>query len=439
MDPNDSAPDPGGTRDGPKANGRWQPLWRRSKALRVPVAFVAVALLCFGLGYETRARVEPQFSQATPASAAPVAPLLWQAWTLAETNYVDTSALDPTKMMYGAIQGMLAALGDTDHTRFLTPQEAATERQQLSGQYVGIGIQVGMKNGRPVIIAPIAGSPAQKAGIQAGDTILTIDGTDTAGTSFTDLATKVRGPAGSSLTLQLQHAGSQEPYTVTVQRAAINVPDVQSNIVHDGGKTILHVQIVQFGSHSDAQLRDQLHAAVSQNVDGIVLDLRDNPGGLLDQAIGTTSQFVGQGTAVIEQYRNGKRKDDTVSGGGLATQIPMVVLVNQGTASAAEIVAGALKDHKRAKLVGQTTFGTGTVLSTYHLSDGSEMLLGTEEWLTPNGSQIWRHGITPDQQVALPADVQPLYPSSEATLSPDQIVHSTDTQLDTALADLVSP
>jgi carboxyl-terminal processing protease len=183
-------------------------------------------------------------------------------------------------------------------------------------------------------------------------------------------------------------------------------------------------------------LRSALQASDQQHAAGIILDLRDNPGGLLNEAIDISSEFVGSGTVLLEEGRNGTKKPDLVKPGGIATTIPLVVLINQGTASAAEITAGAIKDHQRAQLVGETTFGTGTVLNTYSLSDGSEVLLGTEEWLTPNGTLIWHHGITPTQPVALPANVMPLYPDAETNESGAQIAQSPDTQLGQAIKDL---
>ena len=373
---------------------------------------------------------------AVPSSASGVAPLLWQAWNLAESHYVQTNALNPTKMIYGAIGGMLGALGDTDHTRFLTPEEVKQENSQLSGQFVGIGVEINLKDGKPVVVAPLPNSPAQKAGLEAGDVILDIDGHDTTQQTLSELAAEIRGPAGSAVRLTILRPSAQRTFTVTVTRAAIPVPAVETNTFDVGGRKLVHLHVIQFSQNADKELRTALEQANTAHVDGIILDLRDNPGGLLDQAIDVSSQFLTSGNVVVEEGRNGVKHADPVKPGGLDPRVPLVVLINEGTASAAEITAGALKDHDRGPLVGTATFGTGTVLSTYNLSDGSEVLLGTEEWLTPNGTLIWHHGITPTQQVALPANVQPLFPSAEAGKTGDQLAHGDDTQLDKAISDL---
>ncbi|HEV7215467.1 MAG TPA: S41 family peptidase [Chloroflexota bacterium] len=371
-----------------------------------------------------------------PSTAQAEAPLLWQAWNLAEAHYVDTKALLPKQMIYGAITGMLNALGDTDHTRFLSPADVKQENTDLSGQFVGIGIQVNFKNGRPVVVAPIPNSPAQRAGLRAGDVILAVNNKDTAQMTPTDLAANIRGPAGSSVQLLILRSGSQTTFSVKVQRAAIVQPAVEAHTFTVNGKLLLHIHIAQFSANADSQLRAAMQTADQQHVAGILLDLRDNPGGLLDQAIAVSSQFLSSGNILLEEGRNGVKQADPVKPGGLATKTPLAVLINQGTASAAEITAGAIEDHERGQLVGATTFGTGTVLNNYSLSDGSEVLLGTEEWLTPNGHLIWHHGIAPTQPVPLPANVAPLYPGAEGNQSGQQILQSGDAQLVQAIKDL---
>lgn len=400
------------------------------------LAMVGAGIIIYGAGTATGWLLAISNGRLVPKTASAEAPLLWQAWNLAEGNYVDTAALQPKKMIYGAIQGMLGALGDTDHSRFLSPSEVQQENSQLSGHFVGIGIRVNIKDGRPVVVAPLPNSPALRAGLQAGDTILAVNGKDTAKMTLTVLSSTIRGPAGSSVRLQILRPSNQQTFTVTITRAAIVEPAVASNSFTVHGKRLTQIHISQFSANADAQLRDALKTAEQGHAYGIILDLRDNPGGLLNQAIDISSEFISSGNVLLEEGRNGAKTPDSVKAGGIATTIPLVVLINQGTASAAEITAGAIKDHKRGQLVGETTFGTGTVLSTYSLSDGSEILLGTEEWLTPNGTLIWHHGITPTQTVALPANVTPLYPDAEANQSGAQIAQSPDTQLDQAIKDL---
>jgi carboxyl-terminal processing protease len=407
----------------------WARWWRAGGVLLAALALYAVGGITGWMLAATNGRN-------APAAARADAPLLWQAWNLAETHYVNTAALQPKQMIYGAISGMLSALGDTDHTRFLTPEEVKQENSDLSGHFVGIGVQVDFKDGRPVVVAPLPNSPAQHAGLRAGDVILAVNNRDTAQMSQTEVAAAIRGPAGTSVQLLLLRPSTQSTFSVTIQRASIVQAAVTSDSFTVNGTSLVDIHITQFSANADAELRKTLQTANQEHVQGIILDLRDNPGGLLDQAISVSSEFLSGGNVLLEEGRNGVKQPDPVKPGGLATKIPLVVLINQGTASAAEITAGAIEDHKRGPLVGATTFGTGTVLNNYSLSDGSEVLLGTEEWLTPNGTQIWHHGIVPTQPVALPANVAPLYPDAETDLTGQQILQSSDAQLVKAIQDL---
>jgi carboxyl-terminal processing protease len=407
----------------------WVRWWRVGAALLAALALYAVGGVTGWVLANSNGRSEPAAAQAD-------APLLWQAWNLAETHYVNTTALQPKQMIYGAIGGMLSALGDTDHTRFLTPDEVKQENSDLSGHFVGIGVQVDFKNGRPVVVAPLPNSPALRAGLRAGDVILAVNNQDTAQMSQTEVAAAIRGPAGTNVQLLLLRPTTQSTFSVTIQRAAIVQAAVTSDRFTVNGTSLVDIHITQFSANADAELRAVLQAANKDQADGIILDLRDNPGGLLDQAISISSEFLGGGNVLLEEGRNGVKHPDSVKSGGLATETPLVVLINQGTASAAEITAGAIEDHQRGPLVGATTFGTGTVLNNYPLSDGSEVLLGTEEWLTPNGTLIWHHGIVPTQPVALPANVAPLYPDGEKNLTEQQILRSGDAQLVKAIQDL---
>ena len=242
-------------------------------------------------------------------------------------------------------------------------------------------------NGQVVIVAPIDGSPAQAAGVKAGDIIVKVDGVDLTGMSLSDVVSKVLGPAGTKVTITLQDPKTGAIRDVTITRAKINVKNVTWIMLP--GTTIADVRIAGFSQGVTNDLRTALKQIQAQGATGIVLDLRNDPGGLLDEAIGVTSQFLGSGNVLLVKDAQGQEQAIPVRSGGLAVNIPMVVLVNQGTASAAEIVSGALQDAHRATVIGETTFGTGTVLNGFSLSDGSQILLATEEWLTPNGRVIW--------------------------------------------------
>lgn len=369
-----------------------------------------------------------------PASAPSDFSVFWQAWGLVQKNYVDQQAVNPTKMTYGAIQGMLDSLGDVGHSRFLTPQQLADEQQSLSGKLEGIGAEITTRDGQPTIVAPIPDSPAQKAGIRPGDVIMKVDGKDVTTLTLDEIVKLVRGPAGTKVTLTVIHAGDTVQTNITIERAKITVPSVTWSMLP--GTTYAHILISQFASNATAELVSAIDNAQQAGATAIVLDLRNDPGGLLDEAVGVTSQFVKEGNVLLVQDAKGTKTPITVRGGGKATSIPMITLINAGTASSAEIVAGALQDHGRSKMVGDTTFGTGTVLSTYHLSDGSAILLGTEEWLTPNGRQIWHNGIKPDIQVSLPNGVSPLTPEQESGMTAAQLQKSQDTQLLRAIQEL---
>jgi carboxyl-terminal processing protease len=307
----------------------------------------------------------------------------------------------------------------------------------LAGRLEGIGAQVVTRDRRPTILAPLPGSPAERAGLRPGDAIVRVDGKDVDGLAVDQVTQLVRGRVGTPVTLSVLHAGETEIVDITITREQISIPSVSWTMVP--GTTVAHVLVSEFAERSNDELGRALQAARTAGATGIVLDLRNDPGGLRDEAIGVASQFLKDGTVLIEQDAQGQRTFHSVKPGGMAVDLPLVVLINSGTASSAEIVAGAIKDHERGELVGSTTFGTGTVLTTYPLSDGSAVLLGTQEWLSPNGNQIWHHGIRPDVAVDLAPSVLPLEPLAESGLTPEQVQASGDAQLLRALAALEQP
>jgi carboxyl-terminal processing protease len=282
-------------------------------------------------------------------------------------------------------------------------------------------------------VAPIDGSPAQKAGIRSGDIIVSVDGTPIS--TAAEAVSLIRGTAGTSVTLVLLEADGTS-VTKTLIRAVINLVNVTWNILP--GTTIVHLRLSSFASTAVGELDTALAAIKAQGATAIIFDLRDNPGGLLDQAIGVTSRFIATGNVMEEKDINGKITYLPVDKGVPVTTLPMVVLVNQGSASAAEIVAGALRDSGRATLLGETTFGTGTVLTEFPLSDGSALVLAIQEWLTPAGKTIWHTGLTPETVIALPVAIGPLFPDEEQrnNMTLDQINASGDAQLIGALNSL---
>lgn len=355
----------------------------------------------------------------------------WQAWQLASSKYVDPKAVSTTKMTDGAIEGMLDSLGDRGHTRYLPKEVAQQYQESLQGRFEGIGAYIDVKDGQPLIVQPIEGSPAEQAGIKPGDIILKVDGQLVAGVTVEELRTKVRGPQGTSVVLTVQHVGNSSPVDITVQRAEIKVPSVSWRMLPD--KTAL-VKLVQFSEPSAEEMRAALTEVKTQGARAIVLDLRNNPGGYVTSLVDIASEFMPANTVVlIQEDRDGTRKPSKTKDGGVALDQPLVVLINNNTASAAEILAGALRDQGRARVIGEPTFGTATVLNQYDLNDGGRILLGTAQWLTPKGNEVRGIGIAPDETVPLVGDALPLTPRQAAELTPDALRTTNDAQLRRAL------
>jgi len=357
--------------------------------------------------------------------------LMAEAWNTVQRVYVDRNSIKPKLMTYGAISGMVDSLGDTGHSRFLTPEMLKQERNLTKGELEGIGAEVQMKNGQVVIVAPIDGSPAQKAKLKPGDVIQKVDGKEVSGLPLDQAVDLILGPAGSAVKLTILDPRTRQTRDITIIRARVTLHNVAWNPLP--GTTVAHLRIATFSKGVAKELRETLSDIQREKRTGLILDLRNNPGGLYDEAVSTASQFLRSGNVLLEKNALDKIRPVPVQPGGAATDVPMVVLINGGTSSGAEIVAGALQDRHRAKLVGEKTFGTGTVLQTFSLSDGSALMLAIEEWLTPDGHVIWHHGITPDVVVSLPPEATPLSPLTEKELTSENLRESGDVQLLRAL------
>jgi carboxyl-terminal processing protease len=399
------------------------------------VLSIALLILMSGLGGGVLLD-RTVLSAIVPLSAVPLDAvsdfrLMGEAWNTIQQDYVDQTALDSQQLTYGAIGGMVDALGDTGHSRFLSPQMVQQQHSALQGEYEGIGAYLEVKDGHVVISAPVDGSPAQRAGLHPGDIILKVDDQNVADLPLDQVVGRILGPAGTQVTLTILDPKTGNTRDVTLERAKITIDNVTWQQLP--GTTIAHVRISSFSEGVTQDLKDTLVEIQGQGITSLVLDLRSNPGGLLDEAVGVTSQFLGEGNVLLVRDAQGKTSPVPVQSGGVALDIPMVVLVDQGTASAAEIVTGALQDAGRATVVGETTFGTGTVLQEFPLSDGSVLLLATQEWLTPKGRVIWHQGLEPDVTVALASDAEPLLPLTERGLTAEQLQGSSDAQLLRAL------
>jgi len=367
-----------------------------------------------------------------PAGAPADIGVFWEALKLVQDKFVDSSKVTDQNLTWGAIRGMVEALGDTGHSVFLTPDEVKAENDSLNGHVSGIGVVVDNRQVPPSIVSVVPGSPAEAAGIKPGDVIVAVNGTSTETMNSSDIVQLIRGDAGTTVTLSILHHGANEPTEISIERADVAVP-ASSWAMIPGTETGV-VQVLQFSSGAGEAATKDLQAALDAGAKQIVLDLRGNPGGYVNEAVKLASQFLDKGTVYEEQDRDGDVNSIDTQGGGIATQIPLVVLVDHGSASSAEIVAGALQGNDRAKLVGETTFGTGTVLNTYTLSDGSAIRLGVLEWLTPKGQTIFGKGITPDYAVSMPADGTQMDPSQiAAATGPSAIDLSGDSQLAAAL------
>jgi carboxyl-terminal processing protease len=395
-------------------------------------SLVLIALL-FGMGIGVlfdRAVVAQAPSPAASPNGSRFS-LLDEVWAVIDDHYVDRDAIEEQRLLYAAASGLVEALGDTGHTVFLTPEMVAQERSYRRGVLEGIGAELQVRDGQIVVVAPIDDSPAQRAGLQPGDTILAVDGEPVSGKPLSEVVPLILGPAGTEVTLLIQSARSEESRELTITRARININVVTWTILP--GTDVAYVRLAGFSERSSTELERALREARAQGAGSLVLDLRNNPGGLLEQCIRIASQFLRSGTVVQQRDANGDVEIMPVRNNVPKTDLPMVVLINGGSASASEIVAGALQAENRAPLVGQTTFGTGTVLNQFHLSDGSAIMLAIAEWLTPDGRTIWHEGIEPDHVVALPEDQLPMSPRAASELSPEELFASEDLQLLRAL------
>jgi carboxyl-terminal processing protease len=356
--------------------------------------------------------------------------VLQQTWDLIQNDYVALDQVNEADLMYGAASGMVNALGDTGHSRFLNPKEAERFNASSEGEFVGIGIQLDFTTGQPVVAFPLDGSPAEKAGIRAKDIIIEVDGTSTEGLTQEQVQDLLLGKEGDPVSLKILRPSTGETLDFTIVRQKIEVNAVTYAMLPDN---VALIRLSQFSTGVTNEMKAAIRAVKRAGATSIILDLRDNGGGLVFEAIGVASQFIPEGKTIYMYQEKGQdpRPVKTVPG-GLATDIPMVTLINHGSASAAEITAGALSDNGRSPLIGETTFGTGTVLTPYNLDNGSIVLLGTALWLEPDGEQIWKHGVAPDDEVSLPADADQIRPSVGGEISSSELQASTDSQLKAA-------
>ena len=327
--------------------------------------------------------------------------LFWEVWNTLKRDYVDQKGLTEKKLFYGALQGLVGSTEDP-YSVFMNPEQAKEFEDDLSGTFEGIGAEIGFRNKILTIIAPLEDMPAVKAGVRAGDKIYAIDGKTAANLTVEEAVKKIRGPKGSTVKLSLVREGVSKPIEVSITRDKVIVKSVKTS--YDEKRKIFTIKISNFNNDTESLFNKAVQDALVKNPKGIILDLRNNPGGYLETAVKVASEWVEKGPIVIEEFGDGRRIEHASNGSNRFGSIPTVVLVNQGSASASEIVAGALKDYGKAKLIGEKTFGKGSVQVLRQLEDGSVVKVTTAKWLTPKGSYIHEKGIEADTVIEMTAD-----------------------------------
>jgi carboxyl-terminal processing protease len=330
--------------------------------------------------------------------------LFWQAWNAIEQKFVNRGDLDVQKMIYGAISGMVDSLGDP-YTVFFPPEEAKMFKEDVKGTFEGVGMEIGVRNEQLQIIAPIEGTPAQEAGLRAGDKILEINGTSTTGMTSDAAASMIRGDKGTQVTLKIMREGWEEAKVFVLTRAVISVPSLKLEFKEtDSGEKIAYISLYQFSASASYDFSSAAIDILNSDAKKIILDLRDNPGGYLEVSQQIAGWFLPQGEVVVtEDFGDGKTasREYLSSGPSNLSDYKVVVLINGGSASAAEILAGALRDNLKVQLVGEKSFGKGSVQELSDLGDGSSLKITVAKWLTPAGNFITDVGLEPDVKVLM--------------------------------------
>ncbi len=351
----------------------------------------------------------------TPRQAEEAFRPFWETWNFLHDDYFE-QPLDDVVLAEGAIEGMLATLEDAN-TIYLSPQNEEVARQAFEGNLEGIGAEVASEEGAIVIVAPYEGSPAAVAGLRQGDILREADGVVLTGLDVGEAAALVRGPAGTIVHLLVERDGQIIEFDVT--RDVIDVPSVRGELFEDN---IAYVRLSRFSNDTDEELSETLESLIAQNPTGLILDVRSNPGGSLSTAISVADQFLAEGPIMIERFGNGREKIFDADDEGLAQDIPLVILIDQGSASASEVLAGAVRDRGRGTLMGVTSFGKGTVQSWKELSNGGGVRITIARWITPDGTWVHKDGLEPDVNVTLPEEGSELFSDSQLQAAIDYLL-----------------
>ncbi len=363
------------------------------KRYLLPIFLVAFAVvLSFGVGFQLSQSLSHPVTELPEEFNA-----LGEVWQSLERYYVNKDALDAEELSEGAIRGLLKALDDP-HTSYLDAETYEMEWSAYEGSFEGVGAVITMKDGELTVVSPIAGGPAEEQGVRAGDKVLEIDGEPTSGMNLTEAVLKIRGPQGTEVTLLILHQGETTPVEIEIIREEVKLDSIYLEMLPEG---IAHIQITHFSERTHEELVAVLNDAIDNGAEGIILDLRNNPGGYLHVAVDVASEFLDGGTVVYQRDSEGRLEESPATPGGLATDLPLVLLVNEWSASGSEVLAGALQDRGRATLVGNVTYGKGSINIIRELSGGSALYVTTARWLTPDGNLIEGVGLTPDFEVEI--------------------------------------
>lgn len=360
---------------------------------------------------------------------------LEDTWELIHAQWPRPDELDDAALIYGAAKGMVDALGDEGHSAFLDPTTAAEIASESEKEYVGIGVEVDSRCGVPVVASTMPDSPARAAGLLPGDVISEVDGASTRRMDIAGLREAILGSEGDSLTLTIERAGEPDDISIAVTRQTIQRQPVTWRWLPEN---TVQMRVTGFEPGVNQKVRSALEAIRDAGATRLILDLRGNPGGLVPEVIGVASQFLDEGSVIfMEQGRDSDPKSiQTVGRMGEWLDLALVVLIDGQSASGAEVLAAALRDNDRATLIGETTFGTGTVLSTFPQDDGSSLILGTAFWLTSEGEHVWQQGVEPDEEVGLASNAFPSRPEDDPEVTTSELDASKDEQLQAAYAAL---
>lgn len=408
------------------------------KKIRIIILILSLVVIAGGSGYwlgqrEVRVVLDRSQPQIKIERQVPVGKegvdfsLFWEVWDRLESSYLDREAIDYSQMVYGAISGMVSSLGDP-YTVFLPPEENKKSKDDLAGSFEGVGIQLGYKDSKVVVVAPLKGTPADKAGVKAGDIIFRVldeeKGIDQeiGSMPLPEVVDIIRGPRGTPITITFLREGVGEPLDIIITRGTIVVPSVEVDLVATEARNkVAHLKLMRFGDRTEQEWQGAVDQIVGVNrtgqLTGVILDVRNNPGGYLQGAVYIASEFLTRGVVVQQEKSvDGEKETFSVNRQGRLLKVPLVVLVNQGSASASEILAGALQERERSKIVGEKTFGKGTIQEAENLTGGSGLHITIARWLLPSGKNIDKEGIVPDYEVEMDLEDETADPQLEKAI-----------------------